>query len=63
MFVVFDDQLVLVESLHGEQGLKEQGDIARYLAQFETLDALARHDDEARTVLDRIAADLRRMGD
>jgi hypothetical protein len=63
MFVAFDDSLVLVESLHGEQALKEQGDIARYLAQFARLDALAYHDDEARTVLDRIVADLRGMGD
>jgi transcriptional regulator with XRE-family HTH domain len=63
MFVVFDDSLVLVESLHGEQALKEQGDVARYLAQFETLDTLARHDEEARMVLDRIASDLRGSGD
>jgi hypothetical protein len=62
MFVVFDASLVLVESLHGEQLLREGQQIERYLDQFATLDALAQHDDEARLTLDRIASDLRASG-
>jgi hypothetical protein len=46
-----------------ELTLKDRKDIDRYLAAFDALDALAHHDDEARATLDRIASDLRRMGD
>jgi hypothetical protein len=62
MFVVFDDQVVLVETMHGEQLLKERQQIERYLDQFDALEALAQRDDEARATLDRIASDLRRLG-
>jgi hypothetical protein len=62
MFVLFDDQVVLVETLHGEQLLKERQQIERYLDQFDVLEALAQHDDEARATLGRIAADLRGLG-
>jgi Domain of unknown function (DUF5753) len=62
MFVVFDASLVLVETMHGEQLLREGQQIARYLDQFEALEALALRDDEARSILDRIASDLRGLG-
>jgi hypothetical protein len=63
MFCVLDDRAVLVETMTTELTLKERTDIDRYLGQFERLDALARHDDEARLILDRIASDLRGLGD
>jgi transcriptional regulator with XRE-family HTH domain len=63
MFCVLDDRAVLVETMTTELTLKERTDIDRYLDQFERLDALARHDDEARSLLDRIASDLRGLGD
>jgi hypothetical protein len=62
MFVLFDDRFALVETLHTEQLLREREQVDRYLGQFERLEALARHDDEARSVLDRIASDLRGLG-
>jgi transcriptional regulator with XRE-family HTH domain len=62
MFVLFDDQLALVETMHTEQLLREREQVGAYLDQFERLEALARHDDEARTILDRIASDLRGLG-
>ena len=63
MFCVLDDRVVLVETITTELTLKDRKDIDRYLAAFDALDALAHHDDEARATLDRIASDLRRMGD
>jgi hypothetical protein len=63
MFCAFDAGMVLVETLHGELTLKEEGDIARYLTAFDTLDALTQHDDEARAILAGIASDLRGLGD
>jgi hypothetical protein len=63
MFCVLDDRVVLVETMTTELTLKERTDIDRYLAAFDALDALAHHDDEARTILARIASDLRGMGD
>ena len=62
MFVLFDDRLALVETMHSEQLLREGQQIGAYLDQFERLEALARRDDEARSVLDRIASDLRGLG-
>jgi hypothetical protein len=62
MFVVFDGSLVLVETMHGEQLLREGQQIERYLDQFAALEALALRDDEARSILDRIASDLRGLG-
>lgn len=62
MFVVFDGSLVLVETMHGETLLREGQQVESYLGQFERLDALALRDDEARSVLDRIASDLRGLG-
>jgi uncharacterized protein DUF5753 len=62
MFVVFDDRLALVETMHGEQLLRERQQIDAYLDQFQRLNGLALRDDEARSVLDRIASDLRGLG-
>ena len=62
MFVLFDDRLALVETMHAEQLLREGQQIGAYLDQFERLEALAQHDDEARATLDRIASDLRGLG-
>lgn len=62
MFCVLDDRVALVETMTTELTLKERQDIDRYLSQFERLDALAQHDDEARSILARIAADLRGLG-
>jgi hypothetical protein len=62
MFVLFDDRLALVETMHTEQLLRERQQIDAYLEQFERLEALAQHDDEARATLDGIATDLRGLG-
>jgi hypothetical protein len=62
MFVLFDDRLALVETMHSEQLLREGQQIGAYLDQFERLEALAQHDDEGRMILDRIASDLRGLG-
>jgi hypothetical protein len=62
MFVLFDDRLALVETMHSEQLLREGQQIGAYLDQFERLEALAQHDDEGRMILDRIAWDLRGLG-
>jgi hypothetical protein len=62
MFMVLDDEAVLVETMHGEDMLKERQQIDAYLAAFDALDSFAQHDDEARVTLDRIAADLRSLG-
>jgi hypothetical protein len=62
MFMVLDDEAVLVETMHGEDMLKERQQIDAYLAAFDALDSFAQHDDEARVTLNRIAADLRSLG-
>jgi transcriptional regulator with XRE-family HTH domain len=61
-FVLFDDQLVLVETLHGELTVKERGQIESYGAALDALDSLALHGDDARAFLARIADDLRQLG-
>lgn len=62
MFMVLDDMAVLVETMHGEDTLKERQQIDAYVAAFDALDSFAQHDDEARAILNRIAADLRSLG-
>jgi hypothetical protein len=62
MFMVLDNVAVLVETMHGEDTLKERQQIDAYVAAFDTLDSLAQHDDDARVTLNRIAADLRSLG-
>jgi hypothetical protein len=63
MFVVLDDAAVVVETMHGEDTLKERQQVEAYLAAFDALDSLAQHDDDARATLARIASDVRRLRD
>jgi hypothetical protein len=62
MFMVLDDEAVLVETMHGEDMLRERQQIDAYLTAFDALDSLAQHDDDGRVILNRIAADLRSLG-
>jgi transcriptional regulator with XRE-family HTH domain len=62
MFCVFDQSLVLVETMTAELTLREEADIAFYLRAFATLSDVAEHDDGARSILARIAGDLRALG-
>jgi transcriptional regulator with XRE-family HTH domain len=57
-FVLFDDQLVTVETFGAELKLEERGQLDFYRSQFDTLDSLAAHDDEARTLLSGIVRRL-----
>jgi transcriptional regulator with XRE-family HTH domain len=63
MFMVLDDVAVLVETMHGEDTLKERQQIDAYIAAFDALDSLAQHDDDARATLARIADDVRSLSD
>jgi Domain of unknown function (DUF5753) len=63
MFVLFDDSAVVVETMHGEELLKERLQIEAYFAAFDALDSLAQHGDDARATLARIASDVRRLRD
>jgi transcriptional regulator with XRE-family HTH domain len=62
MFCVFDDSLVLVETMTAELTLREEADIAFYLRAFATLTEAAEYDDGASAILTRIATDLRGLG-
>lgn len=62
MFCVFDDSLVLVETMTAELTLREDSDIAFYLRAFATLTEPAEYDEGASVILARIASDLRGLG-
>jgi transcriptional regulator with XRE-family HTH domain len=62
MFCVFDDSLVLVETMTAELTLREEADIEFYLRAFATLTDVAEYGEGASAVLARIAADLRGLG-
>ena len=63
MFMMLDDAAVMVETMHGEDTLKERQQIEAYLAAFDALDSLAQHGDDARATLARIASDVRSLSD
>jgi Domain of unknown function (DUF5753) len=63
MFMVLNDAAVVVETMHGEDTLKERQQIEAYIAAFDALDSLAQHGDDARATLARIASDVRSLGD
>jgi transcriptional regulator with XRE-family HTH domain len=63
MFVLLDDVAVVVETMHGEDTLKERQQVEAYLAAFDALDSLAQHGDDARATLARIASDVRSLSD
>jgi hypothetical protein len=56
------DTLVLVELVPDELTLSETDDVALYLREFDRLRSAALFDDQARTLLDRIAEDIDREG-
>jgi transcriptional regulator with XRE-family HTH domain len=62
MFCVFDDSLVLVETMTAELTFREEADIAFYLRAFGTLSELAEYGEGAAMILARIATDLRGLG-
>jgi transcriptional regulator with XRE-family HTH domain len=62
MFCVFDESFVLIETMTAELTLREEADIDFYLRAFATLSDVAEYDDGARSILDRIAGDLRGLG-
>lgn len=62
-FVLFDDRAVTAETFHAELTLEERGHIDFYRTAFDTLDSVAAHDDNARTLLAGIVSDLRRLND
>ena len=62
MFCILDDRMVLVETFTAELTLKDERDIALYVAAFSTLAQAASFEDAARAELGRIAEDVRRLG-
>jgi Domain of unknown function (DUF5753) len=62
-FVLFDDRVVTAETFHAELTLEERDHLEFYRTAFDTLDSVAAHDDEARTLLAGIASDVRRLND
>lgn len=62
-FCLFDDRVVTAETFHAELKLEERGQLDFYRTAFDTLDSVAAHDDDARTLLAGIASDLRRLND
>jgi transcriptional regulator with XRE-family HTH domain len=61
-FVIYDDRLVLIETMRSQVTHREAQDIAWYLEAFETLSACAVYGDEAQALLDGIATELRAIG-
>jgi transcriptional regulator with XRE-family HTH domain len=59
MFAIFDASAVVVETMTAELTLREEQLIGFYARVFDTLRASAVYGDDARTVLDGIAAELR----
>jgi transcriptional regulator with XRE-family HTH domain len=62
MFAIFDDSAVVVETMTAELTLREEQPVGFYARVFDTLRASAVYGEEARTVLDGIAAELRAIG-
>jgi transcriptional regulator with XRE-family HTH domain len=59
MFAIFDASAVVVETMTAELTLREEQLVSFYARVFDTLRASAVYGDDARTVLDGIAAELR----
>lgn len=57
-FVVFDDQLVVIESITGEHPVGEPDDVKRYAEWFQVLEEAAGHDREAAAIIRKALADL-----
>jgi len=62
MFAIFDASAVVVETMTAELTLREEQLIGFYERVFQTLRAHAIYGEEARTVLDGIATELRQSG-
>jgi transcriptional regulator with XRE-family HTH domain len=62
MFAIFDSSAVVIETMTAELTLREEQLIGFYGRVFDTLSAHAVYGGEARTILDRIAAELRQIG-
>ena len=58
-FAIFDDELVLIETLTGEQQLSDPDEVAYYVRCFDLLRGAARHGRAAVAVIQRVLADLR----
>jgi hypothetical protein len=59
-FEIFDDRLVLVETVTAELGVRDAEDIALYTKLFEAYWAIAVHGEEASALITRIALELPR---
>ena len=62
MFAIFDISAVVIETMTAELTLREEQLIAFYARVFNTLSDHAVFDDDARAILDGIAAELRQLG-
>jgi len=62
-FCIFDERMVLVETLTAELTLKEEQDIAYYRSMFSLLEEHAQFGDDANAALQRIASDVRGLTD
>ncbi len=60
-FHIYDDRLVAVDMETANATIRDPRDIATYLELFAALEQVASFDDEARSVLARIAEDYRRL--
>jgi len=58
-FIIYDDHLVIVETLTGEQQLSDEAEVSRYAGWFDLLRQTAVTGREAATVIQAVADDLR----
>ncbi|GIG58633.1 transcriptional regulator [Longispora fulva] len=62
-FVIFDERLVVIETMHGDLKARDRTDILLYVELFESLNQVALHGEEAREFLLKVADEHRELPD